>query len=84
MIIVQILLFALQIYSFIILARVLLTWLPNLDYENPIVRFLYQATEPVLKPIRDALPPMQGMDLSPIVVFVGIFILQRIIGSLFF
>lgn len=80
----SILLWALQIYSFIMLARVLMTWLPGLDYSNPIVRFLYQATEPVLKPIRDRLPPMQGIDLSPIVVFVAIMILSRIIGSVFF
>jgi YggT family protein len=79
--VVQILVWALQIYSFILLARVLMTWLPNLDYSNPIVRFLYQVTEPVLKPIRNALPPMQGMDFSPIIVFVGIMILQRIIVS---
>ena len=79
--VVQILVWALQIYSFILLARVLMTWLPNLDYSNPIVRFLYQITEPILKPIRDALPPMQGIDFSPIVVFVGIMILQRVIVS---
>ena len=62
----SILMWALQIYSFIVLARVLMTWLPNLDYSNPIVRFLYQATEPVLKPIRDRLPPMQGMDFRTV------------------
>jgi YggT family protein len=81
----SLLLWALQIYSFVMLARVLMTWLgPNLDYTNPIVRFLFQATEPVLKPIREKLPPMQGIDLSPLVVFLGIMVLSRIIGSVFF
>lgn len=81
----NVLLFALQIYSFVMLARVLMTWLgPNLDYTNPIVRFLFQATEPVLKPIREKLPPMQGIDLSPMVVLLGIMVLSRIIGSVFF
>jgi YggT family protein len=79
-----ILLWVLQIYWLIMLARVLMTWLPNLDYSNPIVRFLYQATEPVLKPVRDALPPMQGFDFSAIVVFVGIFILRMVVASIFF
>lgn len=55
---------ALQVYQLILLARVLMTWMPNLDYSNPIARFLYQATEPVLAPIRSALPPMGGIDLS--------------------
>ena len=80
-----ILLWVLQIYWLIMLARVLMTWLgPNLDYTNPIVRFLFQATEPVLKPIREKLPPMQGIDLSPMVVLLGIMVLSRIIGSVFF
>ena len=48
---------ALQVYQFILLARVLMTWIPNLDSNNPIARFLFQVTEPVLAPIRNALPP---------------------------
>ncbi len=70
---------ALQIYQLILLARVLMTWIPNLDYNNPIARFLYQATEPVLAPIRRALPPMGGIDLSPLVVFLGISVLMQIL-----
>jgi len=71
---------ALQIYQLILLARVLMTWIPNLDYSNPIARFLYQATEPVLAPIRSALPPMGGIDLSPLVVFLGISVLMRLLS----
>jgi YggT family protein len=69
----------LQLYQLILLGRVLLSWIPNVDYNNPIVRFLYQATEPVLAPIRKALPAMSGMDLSPLVLFFGISILMRIL-----
>ena len=71
---------ALQVYQLILLARVLMTWIPNLDYSNPIARFLYQTTEPVLAPIRSALPPMGGIDLSPLVVFLGISILMRFLS----
>ncbi|MCY4073264.1 MAG: YggT family protein [Chloroflexi bacterium] len=70
---------ALQVYQLILLARVLMTWIPNLDYSNPIARFLYQATEPVLAPIRKALPQMGGIDLSPLVVFLGISVLMQLI-----
>ena len=70
---------ALQIYQLILLARVLMSWIPNLDYSNPIARFLYQATEPVLSPIRSALPAMGGLDLSPLVVFLGITVLMQLI-----
>ena len=69
----------LQLYQLILLGRVLLSWIPNVDYNNPIVQFLYQTTEPVLAPIRKALPPMSGLDLSPLIVFLGISILMRIL-----
>lgn len=70
---------ALQVYQLVLLARVLMTWIPNLDYNNPIARFLYQATEPVLAPIRRALPQMGSIDLSPLVVFLGISVLMQLI-----
>ena len=77
--ILMIVFWLLQIYQLILLGRVLLSWIPNVDYSNPIVRFLYEATEPVLAPIRNALPPMSGIDLSPLVVFFAITILTRLL-----
>lgn len=77
--ILMIVFWLLQIYQLILLGRVLLSWIPNVDYSNPIVRFLYEATEPVLAPIRNALPPMNGIDLSPLVVFFAITILTRLL-----
>ena len=68
---------ALQAYQLVLLARVLMSWIPNLDYSNPLARFLYQVTEPVLAPIRNALPAMGGIDLSPLVVFLAISVLMR-------
>lgn len=69
----------LHIYQLILLARVLMSWIPNLDQNNPIARFLYRATEPVLAPIRSALPPMGGIDLSPLVVFLGISVIIQLV-----
>ncbi len=80
--IVLVIVWALQIYSFILLARVLMTWIPNLDYTNPIVRFLLQVTEPVLRPIREALPSRSGMDFSPLVAFLGIWVLRMLLVAL--
>jgi YggT family protein len=74
----------LQVYSFIVVARVLMTWLPNLDYHNPIVRFLIQATEPFLKPIRQMLPPASGLDFSPMVLLVGIFLIRMLLSNLLY
>lgn len=78
----NILIIILRIYSFILLARVIMTWIPNLDFKNPIVQFLLQATEPVLKPIRQALPQTGGMDFSPLVVFLAITVISRVLASI--
>ena len=63
----------LQIYSFVVLVAVLISWV-NPDPYNPIIRFLRAATEPVFAWVRRRLPfTMVGMmDLSPIVVFFSI------------
>lgn len=80
---IALLVWILQIYSFIVLARVLLSWFPNVDPNNPIVRFLYEATEPVLMPIRNFLReqfPSTGMfDFSPLVLLIGLSVIQRLI-----
>jgi YggT family protein len=67
--------YLLQIYMWVIIIRALISWV-NPDPYNPIVRFLYQVTEPVLYPIRRRLPFMGGMDLSPIIVLLAILFLQ--------
>ena len=69
---------ALRAFQLILLARVLMSWIPNLDHSNPIARFLIQVTEPVLAPIRSALPPLGGVDLSPLVVFLSISVLMEL------
>ncbi|MCH5377212.1 MAG: YggT family protein [Planctomycetes bacterium] len=68
-----------QLYSFVLLARVILSWIPSADPRNPIVQFLYQVTEPVLAPVRAVIPPLGMMDISPIVVFLGLQILHRLL-----
>ena len=69
--------YALTIYMWIVIARAVISWV-NPDPYNPIVRFLYQATEPVLYRIRRTIPlPMTGIDFSPIVVFIIIIFLDN-------
>ena len=68
--------YILTIYMWVIVARAVLSWV-NPDPYNPIVRFLYQVTEPVLDRIRRTIPlPMTGIDFSPIIVFVIIIFLD--------
>jgi YggT family protein len=63
-------------YFWVIIARAVISWVSP-DPFNPIVRFLYRVTEPVLRPIRRRLPTLQmGLDLSPMVVILAIYFLQ--------
>jgi YggT family protein len=72
----------LTFYMWIVIIAALLSWV-NPDPRNPIVRFLRNATEPLLYRIRRVLPFMGGIDFSPFVVVVGIIFLQRfLVGSL--
>jgi YggT family protein len=66
--------YVLWAYMWIIIIRALVSWV-NPDPWNPIVRFLHQVTEPVLRPIRRRLP-YSGIDFSPLVVILGIYFLQ--------
>lgn len=72
----QILDIGLTIYFWIIIARALISWV-NPDPYNPIVRFLYSATEPVLGRIRRILPFMSGLDLSPLIAILAIIFIKR-------
>ncbi len=66
-----------ELYSFILLARVLISWF-RVDPYHPLVRALHQLTEPLLAPIRRILPPAGMLDLSPIVGFIVIRIAQEL------
>jgi YggT family protein len=70
-----------QLYSFLLLGRIVLSWIPSIDRSTAIVRFLYQITEPVLEPVRRILPPLGMIDLSPLVVFLGLQLLQSVLLS---
>jgi YggT family protein len=66
----------LTIYMWIIIGRAIISWV-NPDPYNPIVRFLYNSTEPLLYRVRRALPFVAGgIDFSPLVVLGGILFLQ--------
>ena len=69
--------YVLNIYMWIIIARAVISWV-NPDPYNPIVRFLYSITDPVLLAIRRRLPlSFGGIDFSPVLVILAIIFLQR-------
>jgi YggT family protein len=64
-----------------ILARVLLSWF-RLDPYHPVVNFIYQITEPILRPLRNIIPPLGMIDISPIVALILMDIIRRIIQAI--
>lgn len=70
-----------DLYSLIVFVAVILSWI-QLPHDNPIARFVDSVTEPLLGPIRRALPTMSGLDFSPMILLVGLQILKGfLIGS---
>ena len=75
-----------QIYEFLILIRVLLSWInvnpyrPTIDH--PAIRILQRLTDPVLEPVRRLIPPIGGtLDISPVVVLILLEIARRLLVS---
>ncbi|MCX7852144.1 MAG: YggT family protein [Anaerolineae bacterium] len=66
------------ILTWAILIRILLSWV-RMDPYHPIVRILDQITEPVLAPARRIIPPIGGLDFSPVIVIIVLNILERIL-----
>ena len=59
------------------------SWIPGIDSHNPIVQFLYQATEPVLEPVRKLIPPLGGgFDISFLVVYFALVFLAQMFRGL--
>ena len=72
----------LTIYMYILIARAIISWV-NPDPYNPVVNFLYRATEPILQRVRRSLPSTGGLDLSPLMVILAIYFLKMfVINSL--
>ena len=76
MAIAQLVEFLLVAYMWIVIGRAVISWV-NADPHNPVVRFLYEATEPVLSRIRQFLPmSLGGIDFSPMILILVIMFLQ--------
>ena len=67
-----------DLYSLVVLVAVILSWIP-LDRRNPLVTITHALTEPVLAPIRNVLPPMAGLDLSPMVLLIALQLLKNLV-----
>ncbi len=64
-----------DLYSLVVLAAVVISWV-RMDRRHPLARIVYSLTEPVLAPIRRVLPPMGGLDFSPMVLLIALRLLR--------
>jgi YggT family protein len=71
--------YLLVLFQLILVARVLLSWFPNVDRSNPLIQLVFDITEPVLRPIRDLLPQGMMLDLSPLIVILILNVLLQVL-----
>jgi YggT family protein len=71
----------LEIYSLVLLVRVLLSWFPNMDWSNPVLSTVSSITDPYLNAFRGLIPPIGGLDLSAILAFLALNLGQQLLGS---
>jgi YggT family protein len=76
----------LDLYIYVVIVAAVLSWLVVFNVVNPrnqlvamLGEFLFRITDPVLRPIRNMLPPMGGIDISPIVLFLIIILIEKVI-----
>ena len=87
----EILLMALQLYTFVIILQVVVSWLVAfgvLNMANPqstrLVELLGKLTDPVMKPVHRYVPPIASIDITPIIVIFGIMLVERVVAVIFF
>jgi YggT family protein len=74
---------AFRLYEFLILLRVLFSWIRPDPY-NPPVRIVHQLTDPIMEPLRRIIPPVGMMDISPIIALILLSIIQGfVVGFLY-
>jgi len=85
--ILDVILLILQIYVWLLIASAILSWLiafnvvnTNNQFVATVADFLWRVTEPVLRPIRNILPNLGGIDISPVILILIIFFIQSVIS----
>ena len=80
----------LELYIWLIIASVILSWLVAFNvintrnsFVNQIGEFLYRATEPALRPIRNLLPSLGGIDISPMILILLLIFARRLLWQMF-
>jgi YggT family protein len=71
-----------KLYSILLFIRIILSWVPSLDWYRQPVRFLREITDPPLNLARRVIPPLGMLDLSPIVVFISLSLIEALLRGI--
>lgn len=78
--IIEILSYVILFFQIAIIGRAIMSWFDQ-GMRNPISQFLFQVTEPLIAPVRQFMPRTGFIDLSPMIVLIILFILQRLLAG---
>jgi YggT family protein len=68
-----------QVLALLIIVRAVLSWIPSVDYRHPVIRAIIRITDPVLLPIRRVVPPLGGLDVTPIAALLLIEVARNLL-----
>lgn len=71
--------YLLEILKWLVIARALMSWFVSPHSRHPLANLLRRVTDPILRPLSEMLPPLGGMDLSPLLAFFAIHLFQMVI-----
>lgn len=71
-----------NIYLLLIFVRILLTWFPTANWANQVTSFLSPITDPYLNVFRSFIPPLGGLDISPILAILVLQVVAQLLGSI--
>lgn len=66
----------LEILKWLIIARAVVSWFVPPTSNHPLMQLLRKATDPILRPISELVPPMGGVDVSPLIAFFAVYLTQ--------
>ena len=81
--IIQVVDIVFEVLVWLVIARCILSFVRHNPYQ-PVFRFIYDVTEPIMAPFRRLIPPAGGLDFSPIVVLLVLSLVQRIVVRLLY
>ena len=71
--------YVLEALKWLIIIRVLMSWFVSPYSDNALARFVRRVTDPILRPLSEMLPPLGGLDLSPLLAFFAIYLFQQLL-----